>query len=188
MELANSNAPFGLAFAYMFNETTGKVIMGLMVMSCFGSLLGWQFTIAQVFRSSANEGYFPSVFKKLTSRDAPVVGMTILTIIQTLLALMTISPSLYSQFNVLVNLAVVTNLIPYLLSMAAINVLLRVANVPAGKIRFDTLIALIGAAYSLYALYASGEEAMLYGSLVIFTGWVCYGFISYRFDLKKSAE
>ncbi|MDU5748073.1 MAG: putrescine-ornithine antiporter, partial [Haemophilus parainfluenzae] len=58
LELANSTAPFGLAFAHMFNETIGKVIMGLMVMSCFGSLLGWQFTIAQVFKSSAEEGYF----------------------------------------------------------------------------------------------------------------------------------
>ena len=55
----------------MFDETTGKVIMGLMVMSCFGSLLGWQFTIAQVFKSSAEEGYFPAFFKKVTSKDTP---------------------------------------------------------------------------------------------------------------------
>ena len=39
-ELVNSNAPFGLAFASMFNGTVGKIVMGLMVMSCFGSLLG----------------------------------------------------------------------------------------------------------------------------------------------------
>ena len=68
LELANSTAPFGLAFAHMFDETIGKVIMGLMVMSCFGSLLGWQFTIAQVFKSSAEEGYFPAFFKKVTSK------------------------------------------------------------------------------------------------------------------------
>ena len=33
---------------------------------------------------------------------------------------MTISPSLNSQFNVLVNPAVVTNIIPYILSMRAL--------------------------------------------------------------------
>ena len=124
LELANSTAPFGLAFAHMFNETIGKVIMGLMVMSCFGSLLGWQFTIAQVFKSSAEEGYFPAFFKKVTSKDAPIVGMVTITALQTLLSLMTISPSLNKQFNVLVDLAVVTNVIPYLLSMAALAVLL----------------------------------------------------------------
>lgn len=186
LELANSTAPFGLAFAHMFNETIGKVIMGLMVMSCFGSLLGWQFTIAQVFKSSAEEGYFPAFFKKVTSKGAPIVGMVTITSLQTLLALMTISPSLNKQFNVLVDLAVVTNVIPYLLSMAALAVLLKTENVPQPKYKKTVLVAFIGSVYSIYALYAAGEQAMLYGSIVTFIGWTLYGFVSYKFDLKKS--
>ena len=186
LELANSTAPFGLAFAHMFNETIGKVIMGLMVMSCFGSLLGWQFTIAQVFKSSAEEGYFPAFFKKVTSKDAPIVGMVTITSLQTLLSLMTISPSLNKQFNVLVDLAVVTNVIPYLLSMAALAVLLKTENVPQPKYKKTVLVAFIGSVYSIYALYAAGEQAMLYGSIVTFIGWTLYGFVSYKFDLKKS--
>ena len=93
-ELVNSNAPFGLAFASMFNGTVGKIVMGLMVMSCFGSLLGWQFTIANVFKGAADEGYFPKLFSKITSKDAPVVGMVTITILQSFMSLMTISPSL----------------------------------------------------------------------------------------------
>lgn len=104
MELANSTAPFGLTFAQMFTPEVGKVIMALMVMSCCGSLLGWQFTIAQVFKSSSDEGYFPKIFSRVTKVDAPVQGMLTIVIIQSGLALMTISPSLNSQFNVLVNL------------------------------------------------------------------------------------
>jgi len=181
LELANSTAPFGLAFAHMFNDTIGKVIMGLMVMSCFGSLLGWQFTIAQVFKSSAEEGYFPAFFKKVTSKDAPIVGMVTITALQTLLSLMTISPSLNKQFNVLVDLAVVTNVIPYLLSMAALAVLLKAENVAPQKYKTTVLVAFIGSLYSIYALYAAGEQAMLYGS-----SWTLYGFVSYKFDLKKS--
>ena len=186
LELANSTAPFGLAFAHMFDETIGKVIMGLMVMSCFGSLLGWQFTIAQVFKSSAEEGYFPAFFKKVTSKDAPIVGMVTITSLQTLLSLMTISPSLNKQFNVLVDLAVVTNVIPYLLSMAALAVLLKTENVPHQKYKKTVLVAFIGSVYSIYALYAAGEQAMLYGSIVTFIGWTLYGFVSYKFDFKKS--
>lgn len=183
LELANSTAPFGLAFAHMFDETVGKVIMGLMVMSCFGSLLGWQFTIAQVFKSSAEEGYFPAFFKKVTSKDAPVVGMITITALQTLLSLMTISPSLNKQFNVLVDLAVVTNVIPYLLSMAALAVLLKAENVAPQKYKTTVFVAFIGSLYSIYALYAAGEQAMLYGSIVTFIGWTLYGFVSYKFDL-----
>jgi len=186
LELANSTAPFGLAFAHMFDETIGKVIMGLMVMSCFGSLLGWQFTIAQVFKSSAEEGYFPAFFKKVTSKDAPIVGMVTITALQTLLSLMTISPSLNKQFNVLVDLAVVTNVIPYLLSMAALAVLLKAENVAPQKYKTTVFVAFIGSLYSIYALYAAGEQAMLYGSIVTFIGWTLYGFVSYKFDLKKS--
>ncbi len=185
MDLAKSSAPFGLAFAHMFNETSGKVVMGLMVLSCFGSLLGWQFTIAQVFKSSAEEGYFPAFFKRVTNKNAPVLGMVSITILQTLLSLMTISPSLNKQFNVLVDLAVVTNVIPYLLSMAALAVLQKVENVPVNKAKVTVFIAFIGSIYSLYALYAAGEEAMLYGSIVTFIGWTLYGFVSYKFDIKK---
>ncbi|HHF4971284.1 TPA: putrescine-ornithine antiporter [Haemophilus influenzae] len=186
LELANSTAPFGLAFAHMFDEIVGKIIMVLMVMSCFGSLLGWQFTIAQVFKSSAEEGYFPAFFKKVTSKDAPVVGMITITALQTLLSLMTISPSLNKQFNVLVDLAVVTNVIPYLLSMAALAVLLKAENVTPQKYKTTVFVAFIGSLYSIYALYAAGEQAMLYGSIVTFIGWTLYGFVSYKFDLKKS--
>lgn len=49
-DLANSNAPFGLAFAQMFNPVVGKIVMACAIISCTGSLLGWQFTIAQVFK------------------------------------------------------------------------------------------------------------------------------------------
>lgn len=185
-ELVNSNAPFGLAFAFMFNSTIGKVVMGLMVMSCFGSLLGWQFTIANVFKGAADEGYFPKLFSKITSKEAPVVGMVTITIMQSFMSLMTISPSLSEQFETLVNLAVVTNIIPYLLSMGAIIVLMKAAKRTGTELKSTTLIAFVGSLYSLYALYASGFEAMTYGSIVTFAGWTLYGFVSDRFDLEQN--
>ena len=185
-ELVNSNAPFGLAFASMFNGTVGKIVMGLMVMSCFGSLLGWQFTIANVFKGAADEGYFPKLFSKITSKDAPVVGMVTITILQSFMSLMTISPSLSEQFETLVNLAVVTNIIPYLLSMGAVIVLMKAAKRAGSELKGTTFIAFIGSLYSLYALYASGFEAMTYGSIVTFAGLTLYGFVSDRFDLEHN--
>lgn len=60
-DLASSSAPFGLAFAHMFGPIVGKIVTGLAVIACVGSLLGWQFTVAQVFKSSADAGYFPCI-------------------------------------------------------------------------------------------------------------------------------
>lgn len=71
-DLANSTAPFGLAFAHMFNHTIGNIIITLMIISCFGSLTTWQFTQAELFRSSVQEGYYPSIFKKVTPKAVPL--------------------------------------------------------------------------------------------------------------------
>jgi putrescine:ornithine antiporter len=121
----------------------------------------------------------------VTKADAPVQGMLAIVIFQSGLSLMTISPSLNSQFNVLVNLAVVTNIIPYILSMAALVIIQKVAKVDPRKARAANIVALIGAIYSFYALYSSGQEAMLYGAMVTFMGWTLYGLVSPRFELKN---
>jgi len=77
-ELTTSTGPFGLAYAKMFNPTIGSIVMGLAVIACLGSLLGWQFTIAQTAKSAADDRMFPSIFSKLNSMDAPVMGMIIM--------------------------------------------------------------------------------------------------------------
>src|SRR5262252_837642 len=77
-ELADSTGPFGLAYEHMFSPVVGKVIMGLAVLACLGSLLGWQFTIAQTGKAAADERMFPSVFSKVNPMGAPVAGMVIM--------------------------------------------------------------------------------------------------------------
>ncbi|VTQ23264.1 putrescine/proton symporter: putrescine/ornithine antiporter [Escherichia coli] len=56
---------------------------------------------------------------------------------------------------------------------------------PPQKRKLQTLLLFVGAMYSFYALYSSGEEAMLYGSIVTFLGWTLYGLVSPRFELKN---
>jgi len=187
-KLAASNAPFGLAFSQMFNPTIGKIVMGLMVISCFGSLLGWQFTIAEVFRSSAKEGYFPRIFGKTIGNGTPLIGMVIITALQSLLALMTISPSLSKQFTILVNLAVVTNIIPYILSMGALKTMQIQENVPMKGRQMTNLIAFLAALYSLYALYTAGATALVGGSIATFAGWTLYGLVSHKFDVTDEQK
>src|SRR6476661_261053 len=128
-ELAKSTGPFGLAYAHMFNPTIGSIVMGLAVIACLGSLLGWQFTIATTGKSAADERMFPAFFSKVNRLGAPVVGMAVLGAVQSLLALSTISPSLSEQFSVLVNLAVVTNVVPYVIALSSLMVMMQAAGV-----------------------------------------------------------
>lgn len=181
--IAHSNAPFGYVFTQIFNPVVGKTMMILMIISCFGSLVGWQFTIADVFKVSAREGYFPKVFGKLNRADTPIAGMVIITIVQTILSLMTISPSLSKQFTILINLAVVTNVIPYILVMASLPAMQYLEWIPEKSRKFTNFIAFLAAIYSFYAIYASGVVAIAGGAMVAFFGWIIYGFLDYQLNI-----
>ncbi|MGL5145932.1 MAG: putrescine-ornithine antiporter, partial [Plesiomonas shigelloides] len=115
-QLANSDAPFGLVFSMMFTPLVGQIVTALAVIACIGSLLGWQFTNAQVSKAAADIRLFPAIFGKVTRDDAPIAGMLIMLVLELLLACMTISPNLLKQFNALLNLAVFINMVPYVLS------------------------------------------------------------------------
>jgi putrescine:ornithine antiporter len=156
-------------------------------MACLGSLLGWQFTIAQTAKSASDDRMFPSFFSKVSSMGAPITGMIVMGVVQSLLALSTISPSLSEQFGVLVNLAVVTNVIPYIIALSALMVMMKGAGVPEGKYRTTVVIALVAMLYSTYAIYASGKDAVLGGTIVMALGFVIWGFIAPRFALKQPA-
>jgi putrescine:ornithine antiporter len=186
-ELAKSTGPFGLAFAKMFNPTVGSIVMALAVLACVGSLLGWQFTIAQTGKSAADQRMFPAFFSKVNRLGAPIVGMIVLGIVQSLLALSTISPSLSEQFKALVNLAVVTNVIPYVVSLSALMVMMRTAKVPQGTYRLNLTVTVAAMLYSVYALYASGQEAVMGGMLVMGLGYIIWGFLAPRFAAVKAA-
>ncbi|EFA4243943.1 hypothetical protein HVV37_25190 (plasmid) [Escherichia coli] len=46
-------------------------------------------------------------------------------------------------------------------------------------------VSFIGVMYSFFALYSSGEEAMLQRFIVTFPGWTLYGLVSTCFEMKK---
>jgi putrescine:ornithine antiporter len=186
-DLAQSTGPFGLAYARMFNPTVGTIIMGLAVLACLGSLLGWQFTIAQTGKSAADERMFPAFFSKVNRMGAPLIGMVVLGVVQSLLALSTISPTLSEQFSALVNLAVVTNVIPYVIALSALMVMMKSGQVAQGTYRRNVVIALIAMLYSVYALYASGTDAVMGGMLVMGLAYIIWGFIAGRF-VKPAAN
>lgn len=151
-----------LVITTIFTPTIGFIVTSLAVLACVG--------------------FFPKVFTHVNKAGAPVKGMLILLGIQCALALMTISPSLSKQFEILVNLAVITNILPYILAMAGLVVMQKVAKVDVAKAKFNSFIAAIGALFSLYAIYSAGEEAMMYGALATFLGWLIYGFIAHKFE------
>jgi len=186
-ELAESTGPFGLAYAKMFNPTIGSIVMALAVMACVGSLLGWQFTLATTAKDAADTKMFPAIFGKANSMGAPIAGMVIMGIVQSVMALSTISPDLNKQFSALVNLAVVTNVLPYIIALSALFVMMRDAKVDQRTWRINVFVAVVAILYSIYALYASGKDAVMGGMLVMAIGYLIYGFLAPRFTAAPAA-
>jgi putrescine:ornithine antiporter len=186
-ELAESTGPFGLAYAQMFNPTIGSIVMALAVMACVGSLLGWQFTLATTAKDAADTKMFPAIFGKANAMGAPVAGMIIMGIVQSVLALSTISPDLNKQFSALVNLAVVTNVLPYIIALSALFVMMRDARVDQRTWRRNTFVTVVALLYSIYALWASGKDAVMGGMLVMALGYLIYGFLAPRFTTAPAA-
>ena len=184
-DLAKSTGPFALAYAQMFNPAIGSIVMALAVMACVGSLLGWQFTIAQTAKSAADQRMFPALFGWVNRLGAPVAGMIVMGVAQSLLALSTISPSLSEQFGVLVNLAVVTNVVPYVIALSALPVMMQNAGVSGRPYRRTVVIATIAMIYSVYAIYASGKDAVFGGMIATGIGFVIWGFLAPRFAEAK---
>jgi putrescine:ornithine antiporter len=100
--------------------------------------------------------------------------------------LSTISPTLSEQFSALVNLAVVTNVVPYIISLSALTVMMQAAKVSQGVYRRNLVITLIAMLYSVYAVFASGKDAVLGGMLALSIGYVIWGFIAPRFASKQA--
>jgi putrescine:ornithine antiporter len=186
-DLAASTGPFGLAFARMFNPAVGSIVMALAAMACVGSLLGWQFTLAQTAKDAADSKMFPGIFSRANILGAPIAGMIIMGIVQSLMALSTMSPNLSEQFAALVNLAVVTNVLPYIISLSALFTMMRNAGTAPARYRLNAIVAVIALAYSVFAIYASGKDAVLGGMLVMAIGYVIYGFMASRFTSATSA-
>lgn len=187
LELANASAPFALVYAKMFSPMIGNIIMVLAVMACVGSLLGWQFTLAQTAKMTADQGMFPHLFARVSARSAPILGMVVCGALQTVMALSTISPNASAQFSKLVSLAAVTNLIPYVTALTGLLAIMHKARVSPAVYSRNTLVLLVAVGYSLYALYACGMEAVLNGALVLAFGYLLYGFVAKRFIIQQAA-
>ncbi|MDI3395012.1 putrescine-ornithine antiporter [Pseudomonas sp. V98_8] len=180
-ELANSSAPFALVYAKMFNPLVGNIVMALAIMACVGSLLGWQFTLAQTAKMTADQNLFLKLFSKVNASDAPVIGMIVCGVLQTIMAVSTISPDAAAQFSKLVSLAAVTNLIPYITALTGLLVIMHKAQVGPAVYSRNLVVLLVAVAYSLYALYACGKDAVFGGTLVLALGYLLYGFLAKRF-------
>ena len=169
-ELSRSSAPFSDAMAIMSGEWGRNLVAGGVAIATFGALNGWILVQGQISMATARDGLFPRIFEKKNSKGVPMRGIVIGSLLTSIMLLMNYTDGLVEQFKFLILLTAFCVLVPYLFS-AASYMLIKIRN-GLGSSNWVSIIGLGGLAflYSLWAMYGAGQEAVLWGFLLLVVG------------------
>ncbi|MEW8993921.1 amino acid permease [Clostridium sp.] len=186
--LANSDAPL----ADIINKATGASWGGTFIaagalISTLGATSGWLLTTARSAVGAAEDGLFPAIFKRINPKfNTPVASLVIGSTCMNLLLIMNYVGSLRSAFDFMILLATLSFLPAYTFSAAAEIVLLCKKSKDFSFINFlkSSFFSLLAFAYSIYAIYGTGADVVMYGFILMLVGIPIYVYMM----LQKNKE
>ncbi len=168
--LKDSPAPFAEAGKIIGGEYAGYFVAAGAAISGIGALNGWILIVAQIPMATAKDNMFPRVFKKENKNGAPFIGLIIGSLLSSLVMLMNFTEGLVDQFSFIINLTVLTCLIPYLFVSASYVLVLIEKKINLNAMIKTFILGGLGFAYSIWAIYGSGHETVFYGFLLLLLG------------------
>ena len=167
--LKNSSAPFADAVKYMFNsELAGSIASGLSILACFGSISGWFILQSEAPRAAAESGLFPKWFAELNKNDVPMKSLIFTAVLMCGVLLLTASPNLAEQFQIVILMSVYCSLLPYLYAITALPILWTAKKLKKdGNYKWHTLLVLVSILYCMFALVGSGADSIFWGTLLV---------------------
>lgn len=176
VHLAGLNNP---SMAYVLEFAVGKwgaVLINIgLIISLFGSVLGWSLLCAEIPFVAAKDGVLPKIFAKTNKNGAPAASLIITNILVELFLILTLVAS--STYQALYSVASTAILVPYLLS-AMYGLKLTITGEtydvnPQGKTR-DKICATIATIYTIWLCYAAGLKYLLLCFILYAIGIIFY--------------
>jgi len=176
--LAKSKAPL----ADIINAATGGTWGGNFIaigaiISTLGATSGWILTTARSAFGASQDKLFPEVFGRVHPKyKTPVASLLISAVAANILLILNYVGSLNAAFNFMLLLATLAFLPAYSFSAAA-DIVLLVKHSPDFNIwNFlkNSFVALLAFAYSIYAIYGTGSEVVMYGFILMLAGIPIY--------------
>jgi basic amino acid/polyamine antiporter, APA family len=183
--LQNSPAPFAEAGRIIGGEYTGYFVAAGAAISGIGALNGWILIVAQIPMAAAKDKMFPRIFKKENKNGAPILGLIIGSLLSSGVMLMNFSEGLVDQFTFIVNLTVLTCLVPYLFVSSAYIIILIERKIHLNSMLKTFVLGLLGFLYSVWAIYGSGPDVVFYGFLLLLLGIPFYALMQWNKTKKK---
>ena len=177
-QLGKSGAPFADAAGSVWGHWAFYAVVIGAVVSCLGNLNGFTLIQGQVPMAAARDRLFPKIFGSMSKRGVPWFGVVISSVLVTLLLALNYSGSsnLVNIFTFIILLATLTTLVPYAFcAMAELMIFIKHREQFSGKrLLGSSIIAVIAFAYSVWTVYGSGADTVLYGFLLLLAGIPVY--------------
>jgi APA family basic amino acid/polyamine antiporter len=174
--LAESNAPFVDLASRYWGTTVGKLVAVMAAISAFGALNGWILLQGELPRAMAENGVFPRIFARESSRQTPTFGLFFGSVVASLLVLANYQKSMVGIFTFMLLLSTTACLVMYALCSAALLRLQWTKQLGSPR-KGSTLLAIVGivaTAYSLWAIVGAGADAVLWGGALLLAGVPLY--------------
>ncbi|WP_226018939.1 amino acid permease [Novosphingobium sp. FKTRR1] len=177
-QAAASPAPVADFLGAHFGGHVASVVAVFAAISAFGTLNGFILLQGEVPWAMARGGVFPAWFGKESSRGTPTRAHIVSSILLSCVTLMNFSRGLGDLFQFIASVSLAAGMLSYLMAMlAAIRLL------PAERLL--TVVALIGAAFIVWAAWGLGEKALGYGALFVLAGVPVYWAVRLRQDAMR---
>ena len=170
--LATSTAPFADAARVIAGDWAASAVALTATVSCLGALNGWTLLAGRLPLATADDGLFPTIFRRLSGRQLPVPAMVVAGVLATTLVAMNSSRGLVELFTFIILLSTLGTLVPYLFCSLA-SLLLRE---PRGRRVSRAGMATAGFAfvYAMVAVGGAGADVVYWGFLLLMAGLPVY--------------
>lgn len=171
--LVKSSAPFADVLQFILGREVAIVVSVFAIVNCLGALTGWTMVIGQTARAAAEDGLFPKIFAKTNSKGVPAIGLILLAIIMTIVAILTASPSANEQFQKIITMSVILYLIPYIYSSFAV-IVIGFRNMQVSEYIISVTLGIIASFFCMWSISGSDRSVAIWAFLVMMTSMIFY--------------
>jgi len=176
-QLVKSKAPYADAAAIIFGGSWGIPVAVTAIISCIGTLNAWTLVVGRIPQGAAEDGLFPKIFKKVNKAGTPQFGIVVSSLLSVPFIIMSLEENLTAQFNTIIDIAVSSILIVYVVCVLAYFKLLIKANALTG-VKF--LIGSLALIFSLWTLWAASLKMVCLSIILYVLGVPMYMMMKLR--------
>ncbi|MBN1042432.1 amino acid permease [Clostridium botulinum] len=181
--LSNSSAPLTDILTNVFGNSIGKGLTIAVVICILGTTIGWLLSTARVSYAAGIDGVFPKFFGKLHPKyGTPINSLISGSVLVNILLIMNYQKSMVSAFTFITILATLSFLPVYLLTVSA-EMMLTFRDEKKFNFKIfmkKSTIPLLAFAYSIWTIYGSGAETVMWGFILMLIGIPFYIYNHYN--------